>query len=422
MDIFLNFGVWSAGIYENMSGESAWNGNSAQDDARQHNGNVYGNIHNNYNQGHGIPHVKPKPPSDGSYERGVISAAKMGSVKRTERYLRYDVNLDFAGEDGRTALHWAVGRGHEAIARMLIEACCNIDYESEECGTPLCAAAIGMKTNLARLLLEEDANPNAACGRYGSALHLACSLDSLEMVLLLLEYSADVKVVRTLRTPRADGRTRYFATAPLNVAIGVGNADIVAALMSAGADVNAQSAVSEQPFPKGHEKWKRIPSNLNIKDARVGVAGVAVCSPLLIAVILGHKDCAELLLAKGANVDKKGSLGYTAIFSARDGALVRLLVSHGAQMDDRGNWNDGSGGYSPLLYAASQGWNSAVEALLDLGAPKDAVRFDGWNAYDVAKLQRHEETAELLHRRGVRPSTSESRVKAIERWHRLGRR
>lgn len=95
-----------------MSSTQTFRENVANGNSRVHNGNVHntgsnynnGNEYNNYNNTY-IAHHKRDPPKGTDYGRGLIEAARAGSSKRIERYLKYDIELDLADKDGRTALH-----------------------------------------------------------------------------------------------------------------------------------------------------------------------------------------------------------------------------------------------------------------------------------------------------------------------------
>lgn len=479
-----------------MANNFDWRGQTVGNHSQQHNGNVNGNIYYNYGQ-----HLnKPKPPGNGSYELGLIDAAQKGSFKRIERYLSFDVQINFTDDEGRTALHWAVEKGHENIARALVEARCDIDPESEEHGTPLSLAVRGRKPSMARYLLEQGAHPDAASGKAGSALHAACFSNNLEMAILLLETGADVDIFRAMHVSiSSDTPYHYhYLGTPLSTATRWGRLDLVTTLLSAGADVNSLSAGSIEPFPEDRKKWSKLPSDFEkadwvrspihnaaswghdevlksliesgaIVDAKCGHsphstavnlaarsghtkcmeillahgASISICdsrgnsplqiaawngrleclqllldndapvdsagnggdSPLGFAAHEGHKHCGELLIRRGADVAHKNNAGHTALHYAVDGDMVRLLVSHGAQMTARNHLGD-----TPLLNAAYWGRQSAVEALLDLGTPIHDVDNDKRNAYDQAKETGHVKLAEFLKQRGIKPTPFYRRI------------
>eukprot|EP00050_Salpingoeca_kvevrii_P004325 m.251575 g.251575 ORF g.251575 m.251575 type:complete len:91 (-) comp10975_c0_seq25:274-546(-) len=89
-------------------------------------------------------------------------------------------------------------------------------------------------------------------------------------------------------------------------------------------------------------------------------------TPLDRAVEHGHKDMAELLIARGADVhfkndDEHGIQRHQPIHSAASAgqdAMVELLFAHGADVHDKGRNGD-----IPLHCAARSGCSSTVELL-----------------------------------------------------------
>ncbi|CZT17722.1 uncharacterized protein RCC_03559 [Ramularia collo-cygni] len=197
---------------------------------------INGDIHNNYTNArvnHGdtyntyLDTQRPKPPTDGSYERGLIGAAKSGSMERIQRYLKFDIKVDFADDRGWTALHWAARIGHEDIAQALLEAHCDIDYRSHEHGTPLNQAVHAQKSDMVRFLLSQGANPNATSRQHGSALHEACEIGNLEIVNSILASGANVDPFCILHTAETGVSSQYIACMPLYSAIKHGHAETV---------------------------------------------------------------------------------------------------------------------------------------------------------------------------------------------------
>lgn len=88
-------------------------------------------------------------------------------------------------------------------------------------------------------------------------------------------------------------------------------------------------------------------------------------TPLQIAVQLGFAEGAEALLDAGAHVDPTTATGETPLINAvhqRDVAMVRLLMSHGADPDRSDN-----SGRTARDYAALRGEDSPVLAALQRG-------------------------------------------------------
>lgn len=218
-----------------------------------------------------------------------------------------------------------------------------------------------------------------------TALHWAVYRKDFELVEMLLAEDADPNI-----------RNDYGAT-PMTVASEHGNYPIMQALVDAGGDV-------ESPNREGQT--------------------------LLMAVArTGNTDTARLLLDKGAEVNATENWGgQTALMwasSQQQPDMIRLLIEHGADVDARGKDHDwprwvtseprvkplDDGGYTPLLYAAREGCEACVAALLDGGANINMTDLWGQTPLLMATLNLHYDTAALLIERGA----------DIKRWDWWGR-
>ena len=106
-------------------------------------------------------------------------------------------------------------------------------------------------------------------------------------------------------------------------------------------------------------------------------------------------EIACLLVEYGANVNKIGIAGGTAISGAVDFdniELARLLISKGADANETLLVD----GITLLMSAASKGNKEMVQLLLDNGAVPEAVDKKGHSAVDYAVDHFHLEVAQLL--------------------------
>jgi ankyrin len=228
-----------------------------------------------------------------------------------------------------------------------------------------------------RELLRKGADVNARQGDGATALHWAVYLNDVEAVSVLLRVGADVGAINDL------------GMAPLPLACLNRSAEVVGLLLEAGADPNAA--------PEGRE------------------------TPLMTAAWTGSVEVVTQLLASGADVHAaESSRQQNALMwavSEKHPEVVRLLLDHGADIHARSAAQivrrRGSGGYTPLLFAARVGDATSVRILLDAGANVDDTAEDGLSALALATVRGHVDVATLLLERGADPEGAEAGYTAL---------
>src|SRR5258706_8583006 len=127
------------------------------------------------------------------------------------------------------------------------------------------------------------------------------------------------------------------------LASGQGNERIVSALLDHGANVNARAH------------------------------GL---SPLLVAVDNQNTRVANLLISRGADIERKGGSGRTALIQSatrQDPRMMELLLGRGAKVNARDEQ-----GYTPLFLASTYGFVPHVKLLIQYGA--DVSQADNYGA------------------------------------------
>lgn len=160
--------------------------------------------------------------------------------------------------------------------------------------------------------------------------------------------------------------------------------------------------------------------------ARAGRRGLG-WTPLHIAAIGDHKREADILVARGDDVNARDRFGHTPLFFARSAYVAQVLVAHGADPNARredgatplhraaragsrqvarvllqagADANASQAGLSPLHIAARAGHWAVAELLLAAGADADAVDDCGRTALELAESAGYQSVAELVRRYG----------------------
>ncbi len=114
-------------------------------------------------------------------------------------------------------------------------------------------------------------------------------------------------------------------------------------------------------------------------------------SPLMLAALAGHLDLVELLIKKGADVNKTGwtPLHYAA--SKSQLPILRVLIENHAYIDA-----ESPNGSTPLMMAAMYGNPQTVELLLQEGADPLLKNQQGLTALQFAERASRAEAAALI--------------------------
>jgi cytohesin len=228
-----------------------------------------------------------------------------------------------------------------ALQKMLAQ----VEAQAKE--EHLCPAAANGEIERVKLLISEDADVNVKDSDGLTPLHYAAREGHKEIVELLLAHGADVNI----------SGANYNRTAA-EFAMRSNHTDIVQLLVSKGANI---SPLHFALYMKDETKARSLIEG----GADVSRRTPNGTTPLDRAVIAGLKDIAELLIAKGADVNAKGTWNWTPLHSAVHGSkdIVELLITEGANVNAR----DG-GNRTPLWYAKDQGNTEIVELLRKHGA------------------------------------------------------
>jgi ankyrin repeat protein len=255
----------------------------------------------------------------GDCEKGgstpLLFAARVGDVESTRLLLAAGANANDAGPDGISAVVLATRSGHEKLARFLVEQ--GADPNAAAAGyTALHAAVLMGDLDLVKTLLAHGANPNAQLTRgtpirrNRSDLVLQIDLLGATPFLLAAKY-ADLEIMRVLTSGGADpGLPMKNGTTPLAAAAGFGWAG----------GVNRRGLV--------YDKFTNYGSTLHPQEEKETLEAVGFLlglgldvngadpngnTPLFGAVAKGFDSVVQFLVDKGADVNVKNKRGQTLL-------------------------------------------------------------------------------------------------------------
>lgn len=311
---------------------------------------------------HGPPKAAPSPPAGepATLERYLFVYARFGLVAELARLGEGGVRIAATDQRGNSALHHACADARMEAARWLIEHGADANSTGAKQATPLMLAARSGSVPLVELLLGRGARVAAQDQEGATALGWASGgADEPRLIAALITAGAD------LNAADRSGRT------PLLLAVAARRERNAAALIDAGADLKARA-----------------------RDGR---------DALLAAIAMKLPALARKLLGKGAPVDGFSSFSESPLISAigeKDHELMRLLLDKGAPIDAA----DPTHHMTPLMHAAMVGDLSMVQVLLDRGAdPRLRALPYGSTASALAEQRGHKALAALLREREQRP-------------------
>ncbi|CAM8667262.1 Ankyrin repeats (many copies) [Oxalobacteraceae bacterium] len=205
-------------------------------------------------------------------------------------------------------------------------------------------------------------------------LHWACMFSSVAAVGLLLMYGA----TDDINEPDASGATPLACLLKNRELPGHGA--MVWRLLEAGARLDLVEGGGQALMFQAY-LTPALAGVLLQKGLRVNCTNAMRETPLLVASARGNDALVEFLLAHGADVNLRCSLGCTALHDGElDVDLAIRLLSAGALVDARDNQ-----GQTPLMLACDFSNRPLIRLLLQHGASLAVRTHDGWSALDYAQ-------------------------------------
>eukprot|EP00730_Choanoeca_flexa_P001857 TRINITY_DN10815_c0_g1_i1.p1 TRINITY_DN10815_c0_g1~~TRINITY_DN10815_c0_g1_i1.p1 ORF type:complete len:579 (+),score=82.62 TRINITY_DN10815_c0_g1_i1:109-1845(+) len=281
----------------------------------------------------------------------LFAAVRHGHLRLVKRLLEHGVDVHLCrGQHNKTAFHEACHHGQLMMVKDMLSRDDTLINAMDKFGkTGLHSAVFGGRYEIASMLLDAGANPNAM-SQYGiTPLYLAIRRNELRLIDLLKQHGARLDDERAL---------------PLILSSSYGHTDTVSYLLSTGeVDVNRFAKLARPNRNNAAAMAMMGPVGARGAQGRV----VTDARPSLSAAAAnGHLEVVRLLLAQGAECNLADSIGWTALHAAcRRGHLdvAQELLQHGAAINQRSNR-----GLTPLHAAAAEGQDEVVCMLLNAGA------------------------------------------------------
>ncbi len=164
-------------------------------------------------------------------------------------------------------------------------------------------------------------------------------------------------------------------------------------LLSRGFDANTQDAKGQNALgiALSEETLQAARTLIDWSQTDVNKLNATDESPLMLAALKGHLDLAELLVKKGADINK---VGWAPLHYAASGGhlpIIKLLLENSAYIDAAS-----PNGTTPLMMAAMYGTPAAVNFLLQEGADAKLKNEQGLTALQFAQRGNRPDSVEAI--------------------------
>ncbi|KAI0885920.1 ankyrin [Annulohypoxylon maeteangense] len=338
------------------------------------------------------------------------NAAKKGDINAVRRIFKDNPNYAILPGRTRTPLHYAAMDGHHDVVKILLAHGEPVDAPTRQGWTPLTFAAIGGHSYVAATLIyaKADVNsqilPTAVSNAGYTPLHIAASLDSCDVLHLLVAKGALVK------------QTATSGVQPLHIAVKYGRRLNTLILCAFGSDPYAKDSNGEDAYDyadKLHQplrgeirdiinKWCFQLENLSWLRANLGNF-VTVAGKIEVRSLLARASNStdELSLVYAAEVgdakfiDCRDTGGRTPLHNATvrgNFTGAEYLLNKGVDVNCRSKNRK----WTALLMAVDIGHEKLVRALIQHGAYIEAETDQGDNAITLARKWNHTKIADFL--------------------------
>ncbi|XP_049613712.1 ankyrin repeat and SOCS box protein 2-like isoform X2 [Syngnathus scovelli] len=300
----------------------------------------------------------PNPPCQkmpDMEEEPLFQAIRAGDVRRLKDLIASSgTNLMLPSKPGWLAIHQAASSNQEACLRVLLSAQPGMVNKRTQRGeTALLVAVDREHLPCAQLLLENNADPDAANRDHETPLYKACERDNPALVALLLNHGAAINA------------KCYQGWTALHEATCHNNVEICQMLLKAGGKHCPVDNYGMTPFLMAAQSGQMASLRLLVKHgADINTQAADGATALHEAAKNGHADVVEFLLSQKADANIAGKAGLLPLhIAARKGSdnIVSMLIPATSKARVRRT------GISPLHVAAEHNRDEVLETLIQAG-------------------------------------------------------
>ncbi|XP_052076528.1 uncharacterized protein LOC127714496 [Mytilus californianus] len=332
----------------------------------------------------------------------VVSA--LGYHEYVSFFIQYERMINERDTAGNIPLHLACKKGHLEIVKDLVENNSLVDIPNHEELKPFFYACENNSVDVAKYMLhysgikvnEKYSRKNKRC-----VLHVVCANGYTDLAILLLKNNAKVDV------KDADECT------PLHLACYNGNSGTVSALLNSSANVDAVDLFGKTSvYIACSANHERVLQLLLDKKAVVNQKTDNGMTPLRVSCKNGNTVIVKMLLQSGAKVNSNDQSAVPLHDACKVGneSIIDILIHAKASVNQKTQ-----DGITPLHEACRKGHANVVKILLDNKAVVNEQDKTGGTALSISSFKGFYTIIDLLLQKGAKPNISdEDKVNSLK--------
>ncbi|KAL1610698.1 hypothetical protein SLS60_002368 [Paraconiothyrium brasiliense] len=330
-------------------------------------------------------------PSGSQSQAPISQAAQSGHLNVMQLLLKTGrININKRDATGKSCLTHAAAEGHRNIVEVLLVHHADIEHRDDRSRTPLMWAAFRGRTDVVKLLIDRQANPDVKEEPNGqSILMLAAHGGRAEIVEMLLDRNAVLEYT-TQSSPTA-----------LAIASEAGHESVVKLLLDKGANREARDDQSLTPLMHAVDRgYTNIMQLLLDRGAKINAVDFYGHTALYYAAAKGRTEYLRTLIMNGAELDRKNTSKLTPLWAAvreEHTEAAELLIDNGASTELSDSWQN-----TLLHIAVRDDRGGCAQLLIEKVMNLEATNNQGETALHIAATSRKSHCLELLIHKGAK--------------------